>query len=121
MVQSRRPGGDCGCASREREGGAGLATSALPLSGPASARDGERRAPGPGPPLFCLRDLGLGEMRLCSGEALGRGMQGVWGHPEAGRKRAGRGRGEEGASGGRPCKKQALLLHSLVFEAGGGY
>uniref|UniRef100_A0A286ZXR9 Actin related protein 2/3 complex subunit 4 n=1 Tax=Sus scrofa TaxID=9823 RepID=A0A286ZXR9_PIG len=39
MVQSGRPGGDCGCASRERAGVAGLATSVLPLSGPASARD----------------------------------------------------------------------------------
>ncbi|XP_023392672.1 actin-related protein 2/3 complex subunit 4 isoform X1 [Pteropus medius] len=40
MVPSGSPGGDCGCASRERAGVAGLATSALPLSGPASARNG---------------------------------------------------------------------------------
>lgn len=39
MVLSGSPGGDCGCASRERAGVAGLATSVLPLSGPASARD----------------------------------------------------------------------------------
>ncbi|CAI9159449.1 unnamed protein product [Rangifer tarandus platyrhynchus] len=45
MVRSGRPGGDCGCASGERAGVAGLATSALPLSGPASARDGERAGP----------------------------------------------------------------------------
>ncbi|XP_050634687.1 actin-related protein 2/3 complex subunit 4 isoform X4 [Macaca thibetana thibetana] len=39
MVPSGSPGGDRGCASRERAGIAGLATSILPLSGPASARD----------------------------------------------------------------------------------
>ncbi|XP_031517439.1 actin-related protein 2/3 complex subunit 4 isoform X4 [Papio anubis] len=39
MVPSGSPGGDSGCASRERAGIAGLATSVLPLSGPASARD----------------------------------------------------------------------------------
>lgn len=75
MVPSGSPGGDRGCASRERAGVAGLATSALPLSGPASARDGERAGPrARGPPLICLKARGLGETRLCSGEDRGRGM-----------------------------------------------
>lgn len=61
MVQSGRPGGDCGCASRERAGVAGLATSVLPLSGPASARDGEREpGPGPGTPTVLSSGSGFG-------------------------------------------------------------
>lgn len=78
MVPSGSPGGDCGCASRERAGVAGLATSVLPLSGPASARNGERAGPlarDPTPPLpptsFSLSAVGLGEMQLCRGEACG--------------------------------------------------
>lgn len=67
MVVSGSPGGDCGCASRERAGVAGLATSALPLSGPASTRDGETagpRARDPHPHSFCLIVVGLGEIGL---------------------------------------------------------
>lgn len=51
MVPPGSPGGDCGCAARERAGVAGPATSALPLSGPASARDGERAGPPARDPL----------------------------------------------------------------------
>ncbi|XP_050634684.1 actin-related protein 2/3 complex subunit 4 isoform X1 [Macaca thibetana thibetana] len=60
MVPSGSPGGDRGCASRERAGIAGLATSILPLSGPASARDGERAGPpARDPQLFSLRTATL--------------------------------------------------------------
>lgn len=60
MVQSGRPGGDCGCASGERAGVAGRATSALPLSGPASARDGERAGPRARDPRFLPLGSGSG-------------------------------------------------------------
>lgn len=61
MVLSGSPGGDCGCASRERAGVAGLATSVLPLSGPASARDGERAGPrARDPPPILSQSCGSG-------------------------------------------------------------
>lgn len=108
MVPSGSPGGDRGCASRERAGIAGLATSVLPLSGPASARDGERAGPpARDPQLFSLRAVGRWEMWLCRRGAGLRDARGLWGHHEGGRKRAGA-RGEEGASRGTPWFEAGL-------------
>ena len=92
MVRSGRPGGDCGCASGERAGVAGLATSALPLSGPASARDGERAGSRSRDPRCSASRLWVwGSCDFAAERPWAEGCWRVRGYPEAGRKRAGQG------------------------------
>lgn len=108
MVTSGSPGGDCGCASRERAGVAGPATSALPLSGPASARDGESAGPpardAPSPPLlprpcFSLKLWVWGKYGFAAERARAEGCWRVGGMMRLGERGRGRGRSEEGSGG----------------------
>lgn len=106
MVLSGSPGGDCGCASRERAGVAGLATSVLPLSGPASARDGERAGPRARDPPHSVSELWVwGRYRFAAERPGAEGCWGVGGTMRLGERGRGGGRSEEGASGERPRKK----------------
>lgn len=89
----------------ERAGVAGRATSVLPLSGPASARDGESVGPGtlPRPPASPLcSPLALWVLRgtrLCGGEARAKGCWGVGGTTRLGGRGRGRGRMRKGPAG----------------------
>lgn len=88
VVPPGSAGGDCGCASRERAGVAGPGTSALPLSGPDSSRDGERPWAG-GLLVSCLERLWVwGRCCLQPGLAAG-GCSGMRGHDENGEAEGG--------------------------------
>lgn len=76
--------------------------------------------PGPGTPAVLPQSCGSGGDAALQRRGPGlRAAAGCGGGRRLGERGRGGSRSEEGASGGRPLKKEALLLHGLASDPGG--